>query len=164
MPADAAACTRRERAYSKGSQDFSQRRSADMSTAPRMIESMRTDDFAISIACSRPWLVSMMTQKRIWRAGPEDSSVSISCTSSADRIFGIMIDGGGASDSMMAVRSFKPSGVDKPLMRTMRSTCGCVFALNSGNVSARPSSLRLRATASSMSMQTMSAPESSALT
>ena len=71
--------------------------------------------------------------------------------------------GGGDSDSMIALRSFRPSEVDNPLMRTMRSTCGWVLALNSGRVSPRPSSLRLRATASSMSMQTMSAPESSAL-
>ena len=69
----------------------------------------------------------MMTQKRIWRAGPEDSSVSINCTSSADLTLGIMIAGGGASDSMIALKSLSPSGVDNPLMRTIRSTCGCVF-------------------------------------
>jgi hypothetical protein len=118
---------------------------------------------AMSSARSSPWLVSTITQKRISRALPVASSVSISCTSSADLTFGIMIDGGGASLSMIACRSFNPCAVDSALMRAIFSTCGWVSSRNRGSVSARPSSLRGKATASSMSTQTMSAPASSAL-
>jgi hypothetical protein len=66
----------------------------------------------------------MITQKRMCCVSAVDRMLSSSCTSSADLTFGIMIEGGGDSVSMMACRSFNPCSVVMLLMRTMRSTFG----------------------------------------
>ena len=82
-----------------------------------------------------------LTSRKHWpllAAHAEEIQLIETLLSNGPATLGVMIDGGGASVVMIALRSLRPSGADRLLMRTMRSTRGCVSVLNGGKVSSRP--------------------------
>ena len=111
----------------------------------------------MSIACSNAELVSMITQKFKCLVFSVESSSSRIQTSFADLIFGNITASGGHSRSNRASRSLNPCLVVMGLIRIISSDAVSCLLENKSIVKFLDSSFLFNATASSKSIQTISA-------